>query len=481
MSDLATLVHQLLTSAPTSFKLHTPSGAFSASELAAASQRAQDQLRSFGIVHGDRVLVSVDNRVGDVVGLFAVMALGAIAVPIPADCPPMRAKTIAENCTARAEISADANGNVTRRADHRPATHAATPHVKVAQHGGGPCMLIYTSGSSGTPKGIVCGHVNVLSAARSIQQCLRYRPDDRIALLLPLSFDYGLYQLFLALLSGASLYIYPAGTAGPGMVERIQRDGITVVPSMPVLTATITTICRRRRITLCDVRLVTSTGSDFSETQVHQLQPHVPNALIRPMYGLTESKRATIQQLRPPHVHSSGQPIPGSVVVVHGPRGQLPAGEEGEVHVGGPNVMLGYWPLSDSELNSRFYTDELGGRWVVTGDRGWIDEQGSLHVGGRTDDLFKRSGMRTSVAEIEDSLLLVDGVDAACVVPPQPGRPFAAFYSGPVLPDQVREELAQLIEPPKIPEHLVSLAELPLNSNGKLDRKRLAEQVMEMV
>jgi len=333
-----------------------------------------------------------------------------------------------------------------------------------------PCLIIYTSGSSGTPKGVVCSHQSVLSATNAIQRCLGYRPGDRVALSVPLTFDYGLYQAFLCMVSGACLVMYPPRSVGPGFVDRLDRDGITVLPSLPPLTQSIVSMCRRRTRQLMGLRLLTSTGADFGAALVQAARDVMPHCRVVPMYGLTECKRAAIQMRIDGRSHSAGQPIPGCRIAIVENGERLPPGQQGEIWVTGANVMSGYWPLDDKALNSRFHVDVFGRRWVASGDRGWLDDDGDLHVVGRLDDVFKRDGYRTSVAEIESALLESADVERVCVVPPTQELPFTAFYEGDIAPQTLRAFLSERLENYRIPENILQVSSIPLNSNGKIDR-----------
>ena len=189
------------------------------------------------------------------------------------------------------------------------------------------------------------------------------------------------------------------------------------------------------------------------------------------MYGLTECKRATITRPGDNQNDGSGSALPGTTVRIVGTDGaELPAGADGAIHVGGPHVMAGYWPLDDTDLNARFYTDSTGTRWVSTGDIGHLDNTGCLHVTGRADDVFKANGYRTSVTEVEAALKRVNGVDQACVIPPSPSSPYCAAYTGSLDVNALWTELAAQLERAKHPTELIRLKQIPTNTNGKLDR-----------
>ncbi|MDJ0005840.1 AMP-binding protein [Rhodococcus fascians] len=471
------MLASLLAAAPPTFRIEDGTGSFEASTINDWARTAETHLRDSGIRPGDRVIATVGRTARDIASLIGAQNAGAIVAPVDENTPARRKSAIAENCNARFHLTWH-NGDAVADRINRAGTAADDSH---AAHLAGS-LMIYTSGSSGAPKGIVCPAPAVEFAIHSIQRCLQYDASDLIAQPLPLTFDYGLYQIWLAMVAGARVKLYPDGTAGPTFLTRLDRDRITVLPSMPVLTDSLIRVSERRGRTLSDLRLVTSTGGACSGRQVAGLRRLAPHAHVVPMYGLTECKRATISALGASGEGlGAGRALPDTDVRVRANREtDLPAGETGEIHVGGPHVMAGYWPLSDNELNQRFYTDEYGTRWVATGDSGHLDSTGVLHVEGRLDDVFKSNGYRTSATEVEDALQMTDGVDQACVVPPRSGTPYTAVYVGISSPEDVRRELHQVLESAKHPPYLIPLTDMPLNVNGKIDRPAVARLVAEM-
>ncbi|MEV0354997.1 AMP-binding protein [Nocardia sp. NPDC050697] len=454
----------LLHRAPASFGIRDEDGLWRAGDLDRWASEVESALRDAGLEPGDRVLAVVRRTARDVATLIGAQRAGAVVVPADSGIPVRRRAAIAADCGARFSITHDGNGIRTHP--------LAGPDGAHGEHAGG--LLIYTSGSSGTPKGILCPPAAVGFAVRAIAECLRYRPDDVIAQPLPLTFDYGLYQVWLAMLAGAVVRLYPEGAAGPALLGRLAADGVTVLPSMPVLSEALVRLADRRGRTLPGLRLITSTGGACAPAQVRGLRRLAPAARIVPMYGLTECKRAAITDPARADDSASGTALPGTEIRIVADGAALPAGAVGEIHVGGPHVMAGYWPVTDPVRNERFRTDADGVRWVATGDSGYLDAVGNLHVEGRLDDVFKANGYRTSAAEVEAALRAVDGVEEACVLPPRGDTPYAAAYRGAATADAVRAHLAELLEPAKHPATLTALAELPLNHNGKIDRRAVA-------
>ncbi|MEV6975740.1 AMP-binding protein [Kitasatospora sp. NPDC093806] len=463
-------------------------GVWSYAELARASRTVADWLRGpGGVGPGDRVVLRLGNRREFVALYYGVLRAGAVAVPLnpemkafvlrgvladaapavvvldPSEPEPVRAAVAA--CGARpaapAEVLAD-----------RPAMDAGPERIPVDAI----AQLIYTSGSTSAPKGVVCTHRQVVFAARAIARRLGYRPDDVVLAALPLSFDYGLYQLLLAALAGAELVL--ADAAAPVRVLSVLREArATVVPVVPSLAEM---LCRlaARGAPPEHVRLFTNTGAALAGPTMDALRSGFPGSAVVAMYGITECKRVTIAEPdadrdRPGSV---GRALDGTTVEVLDGRGRaLPPGEVGEIVVGGPHVMAGYW--NAPELTARRYRpDPRTGRIRLhTGDHGRLDAEGHLYFAGRLDDQFKRRGVRMGTPEIEAAALDVPGVRAAAALPPRNGLDLRLVVTGEegLTERRVIEGLEQRLEPAKVPASCRILARLPLTPNGKIDRKAL--------
>ncbi|MFD6108107.1 class I adenylate-forming enzyme family protein, partial [Nocardia salmonicida] len=382
----------LLRRAPATFGIRDEEGLWSAQDIDRWAGEVEAALTEAAVRPGDRVIAVVGRTARDVATLIGIQRSGAIVVPADHAMPIRRRQAIAHDCGARFEVSAP-DGDVEVTALREACRTESGEHSDIAGS-----LLIYTSGSSGTPKGILCPESSIEFAVHAISACLQYRPADVVAQPLPLTFDYGLYQVWLAMTAGATVRLYPEGAAGPSLIGRLGRDDVTVLPSMPVLSESLMRVADRRGRDLPGLRLVTSTGGACSPAQIAGLRRLAPHAHIVPMYGLTECKRATITSLDPNRVDdtSSGVALPGTDIRIRATDEDLPPGIVGEIHVGGPHVMAGYWPLTDPVRNERFYRDALGTAWVATGDSGFLDPAGNLHVEGRLDDVFKANGYRTS-------------------------------------------------------------------------------------
>jgi acyl-CoA synthetase (AMP-forming)/AMP-acid ligase II len=319
------------------------------------------------------------------------------------------------------------------------------------------------------PKAIHSRRCSMEFVGRAIQSVLKLRADDRIGCVLPLSFDYGLYQVFLTLLSGAELVLGDPGIAGPQIVRWLGDNGITVFPLSPGIAQPMARMARRSGLTLPELRLVTSTGSHFSSADIDALRGSFPQLRIAPMYGLTECKRVAI--LPPEDVDrkpgSVGLPLPGTRCWIRGDDGEaLAPNHRGELVVEGAHVMDGYWNAEALTAQRFELRDEL--RRLYSGDICSMDEEGYLYFHGRRDDTYKRGGFRANVFEIEHAARTLTGVDrAAAFILPGEQKVVLAVETGLLEVGGIRAALAQMLEPYKLPDEIVLLAQIPRNANGK--------------
>lgn len=338
-------------------------------------------------------------------------------------------------------------------------------------------LLLYTSGTSARPKGILCPHRTVTWVGRAISSMLNYRKEDVVYVRVPMSFDYGLYQLFLCALSGACLAL-PSGELTASELRHIRASGATVVPVVPSLAELLAKLARRDNVPT-SVRLFTNTGESLHSATAANLRTTFPKAALIFMYGMSECKRITIAEPDEDieHPGTVGRPLPGTQVsIVDENGGVLPAGAIGQLRVSGPHVMAGYHRMSTAAGGGRFIPSRDGvGTDLLTGDYGWLDEQGRFYFQGRRDDIFKRNGLRMSVAEIEEAVAGIPGVQGAASRCPGADGVLTVWVVTHLDERDLREQVAKRLGSQRTPDRFAFLTQLPLTSNGKIDRGSLQE------
>ncbi|MFE1595657.1 class I adenylate-forming enzyme family protein [Nocardia sp. NPDC058705] len=428
-------------------------------QLLRAAVSAAGKLAESGVRQGDRVVVRAATAPETIAVLFGVWYLGATAVPLHPATTDRRLETVVGDCTAALVVDNDSSLGDTE-----------TPAPPVTGHGPADLVcLLYTSGSTAAPKGVRCPAAAVDAAMTGIAERLGYRADDRVALLLPLSFDYGLYQVLLTFAARGELVLADGSSPG-AMLRAIYSHEVTVLPLVPAVATMLSALMARRGPAL-SVRSVTSTGADLAEHRISELRTVFPRAAMIAMYGITECKRVSIAEpdaglTRPGTV---GRPLAGTTVEIVDEAGApVPVGTVGQIVAYGPHVMDGYWGPPQLSVDV-FGTAEDGRRFLRTGDYGRVDADGYLYIEGRRDDIFKVKGVRTSTAEIAAAAEQVPGVGQAVTVPPTPDSPYLVVITGTAQPAVVLAGLALHLEPQKIPDDCVVVSALPLTSNGKID------------
>ena len=348
--------------------------------------------------------------------------------------------------------------------------------------------LIYTSGSTGFPKGVMMTHQSMVFASWSLIEYLRLSEEDRIILLLPLAFDYGLYQLLMSITIGGSLIVEQSFTFQASVYKQMEMFKPTVFPGVPTIYAMMIATNKKTGLSFDFVNKITNTAAALPSEFIPDLKKIFPGALIFKMYGLTECKR--VCYLEPELIDiktgSVGKAIPGTEVFLLSPDGKpVPPGERGILHIRGPHIMLGYWnkeELSREMLRQGFLPGE---RILCSNDWFKMDEEGFLYFMGRNDDIIKTRGEKVSPAEIENVLYKIAGIKEAAVIgiPDEiMGEAIIAFVT---THDQSKRDEKEILkecmarlELFMVPQRIVFLDEMPKSSNSKIDKNDLKKMYL---
>jgi acyl-coenzyme A synthetase/AMP-(fatty) acid ligase len=433
------------------------------------------RLTKQGVRTGDRVLIAHADPVAAVVALFGALRCGAVCTVADPAAPPFVAGNVLSDL-APFTVLADPGSAYTARTGTPDRARTIPSPAEAA-------LIIYTSGSTGRPKGIVASHGNVSFSAAAIQQRLALRSADRVACLLPLTFDYGLYQVFLALLSGCAVVFGSPGDLGGSLLSFLTREEITVVASVPTLSRMLLSLAARRGATRPPLRMLTNTGEAMSDALRQDIQAAFPGIEVYPMFGLTECKRVSI--LLPSEIDarpgSVGTPLTGTMCRILDEHGNSVAPNQiGQLAVTGPHVTLGYF--NDPQLSGRTFRDSgTGTRTLLTGDKGWIDEQGYLFFAGRDDAVFKRKGYRVSITEIAFAAEQIEGVASAVCLPPASNRrnEIILVVTGSVALDSIHTGLAERLYPYQMPDRVEIVDSIPLTAHGKADTRTLVAKLAD--
>ncbi|HEY4078776.1 MAG TPA: acyl-CoA ligase (AMP-forming), exosortase A system-associated [Rhizomicrobium sp.] len=519
MSDI--LLQELLsisaTARPEHAALRYQGQSRSYAEVAAEAAVVRAGLIRLGIAVQDRVAIFLDKQFETVSAIFGIASAGAVFVPINPALKAPQIVYILKDCNVRVLITTASRfaGLESVLPDCRdlfhvvivdescPATSVscttwsaftkdAAGDIRPTVSGTDIAAILYTSGSTGSPKGVVVTHRNLVAGAHSVAQYLGYEPADRILNLPPYSFDFGLNQLFSAFQAGVTAvlhnYIAPHDT-----MQTLIREGVTGVSGVPTVMIQLAAQDWPTEATR-NVRYFSTTGGRMPESAVRMLQEKLPRSKIFLMYGLTESFRSTF--LPPDEINrrpnSIGKAIPNAEVLVVRPDGTPCAPHEpGELVHKGVLVSLGYWndPVRTAE---RFRpapgepSDEPHPEIAVwSGDTVTRDEDGFIYFVGRRDEMIKSSGYRISPTEVEETVFssgLVSLAAAVGVEDAQLGQAIVLFVvpknGKSVDDDAILRHCHTQMPAYMVPKHVVVRESLPVNANGKVDRKALAAQSM---
>lgn len=473
---------------------------FTYGEAAEAVRALAGFLSEKGVKRGDRVAIHFQNRSEIAIALFATSLLGAAYVVLNAKLKPKGLRKILDqaepvavladestlaNLEAIDDISTkvifgdtpDASWTSWEEALKSPPFSRDWPGYDVDA-----ACLVFTSGSTGTPRGVTLSHDNICFVVGAIQDRLQYRAEDTVGVFLPLAFDYGLYQIFLAAAAGAKLYIGDPDQVGPRLPKVMSEAGISVLPGVPSVYAALIALGRRRSLDLPKLRAITNTGERLPLSYIEEMQNMFSGLEVFVMYGLTECKRVSImtpEELKT-HPDSVGRALAGTEVYAVSETGErLAPGEVGELVVRGRHVAHGYWRApEETEKRFRKRAPENAVE-LFTGDSGSVDADGFLYFSARSDDLLKHRGNRMSPVEIENEACTIDGVVEASLLKREKDDTLHLFVttSSELESDHILRKLSETLEPAKVPEFVIPLTEMPKSMNGKIDRKELAARL----
>ncbi len=488
-------------------------------EIEEQANRLAHALIAEGVGRWDRVAVYLENSAEAVIAVFATLKANGIFLVINPTTKADKLAYILDNCRAkvlvteaskRSEAQAALGGApkleaVVASGSYPAPGENARPRLRaLAECLGGyspetppkhsisldPAALIYTSGSTGRPKGVVLTHLNICSAAESITSYLENTADDVILNVLPLSFDYGLYQVLMAFKMGARLVLERSFAYPYSVIETAIREGVTGLPIVPTM-ASILLQMDLTHLRFPALRYITNTAAALPTSHIKKLREAFPQAKLFSMYGLTECKRVSYlppEQLdiRPTSV---GKAIPNSEVYLVDESGRrVGPGVPGELVVRGANVMQGYWELPEETANVLKPGPFPGERVLYSGDIFTMDQEGYLYFVARKDDIIKTRGEKVSPKEVEDVLYGIEGIiDAAVVGVPDPvlGQAIKAIVTvrqGCALsPKDILRHCAQRLEDFMVPKAVEIRDALPRTTTGKISRRLLGAAAGEGV
>lgn len=504
-ASIYALWHRWVESQPDHHALVDGDGRWTYAQADAQVQAIARGLASQSIVQGNRVALLMDNHALYVFCVLALQRLGAIAVPIGTREQQAGVTYMLNQCEAKGIIFDAALGNRLPEAHQAPALALRIVNGGVQQgllrledllHLGADCahtppatvseedtaILLYTSGTTGLPKGAMLTHVNVAHSVRHLEASLQLTNQDRAALTVPISHVTGLVTVLLTTLSvGATCVIAPTFRAD-AFLAFMEKEAITYTVLVPAMYSLCLLSPELRTRDLRHWRIGAYGGAPMAVQVIEDMAHALPHLGLVNAYGATEATGPT--SLSPiasdmAHASSIGAALPCVQVRIMDEDGvEVPCGVDGELWISGPATIPGYW--NNPEATREAFT---AGYWR-SGDVGHIDADGFLYLVDRKKDMLSRGGFKIYSLEVENRLMAYPGVVEAAII----GKPctvlgervHAFIYAPDLSPDTdaLRQHCAKTLTDYKVPESITwSGQPLPRNANGKILKRTLREHL----
>ncbi|MEV8092450.1 amino acid adenylation domain-containing protein [Streptomyces nigra] len=468
-----------------------------------------EALAAGGVEIGDRVVVASHTSASAIAVMLACSRVGAVFVPVDPDIPALRLAAIIEATGPTALLrpadassktghdeaptgTFDADGGITLTASRKP----RTPHRRTTV-GGDPAYMVFTSGTTGRPKGVVMSHHAALAFYRGTQRFGAVTPDDRVASTSPLAFDVALFDICVTLGTGATLIAVPrAHLSFPRrLLGHLNQTRATVVHGVPSLWRPLLRHEPDGVAALGDhLRGILFAGENFPLAELRHLRKLLPQLQVINAFGATETVACSFAEVPNPlpedaEALSIGHGYPGAEILLLDEAGRPvdEPGAAGEMYIRCPSLFSGYW--DDPEATRRVLVPDplepRSGQLVYrSGDLAYRDASGELYFCGRADSMVKIRGNRIELGEIERWLTEHPGVSSTLVLAldgPDGEAALTAFVVAPggtVTPGELAERCRWSMPAYMTPKRFLFLDALPLNANGKVDRTALTALAM---
>lgn len=445
--------------------------------------KVSQYLIDFNFMKGDRLVLLGENSIEFLVTIFAINNIGGIFVILDSKSTASKLKYIFDDISAHIilvddDILMEKNfliessfNNIIKTSNLFSDTLKYKKYfiLKYNQDQNDIASVIYTSGSTGFPKGVVSLNKNIKFSVNEINNILNYDYNDIILNGLNISFDYGLYQIFLSFNVGATIILERNFDKLFDFPSLLYKYRVTIFPVVPTIINTLLLSKLLERIDLPYLKSITSTGDFFHISTIKKLKDIFPNIDIFPMYGITECKRVSIMPrgMLDSKLGSVGKPLENIEVYLD---------DNGQLIVSGDNVMSGYWNETKKDIKGDTYFDFVNGKRVLyTGDYFRKDNDDFLYFLGRKDDIVKINSKRINLKEIENFLIdKLESVKEIAVKYTCENLFIFIFSEKELLKDLIviliKQEFFINIKKRNI---FFQKTYLPKNSNGKIDKNKL--------
>jgi amino acid adenylation domain-containing protein len=529
---MAFLLHELLSESaarhPDNEAIHFKGQRITYAELEKETNKLAHQLLAVGITKGARVGIHMNRSISSIVAACGVLKAGGAYVPIDPMSPSERINYLINQCEIKTLLTLHerlknlrqglsensplktiivmdgletspqpvASARIIDWRDIRDDLEEGAPGVNILDSD--LAYILFTSGSTGSPKGVMITHLNSLTFVNSAYEFFKIKKEDKLSNVCPLHFDMCVFDIFVALRAGACIVIVPETTSifPLKLAETIAKNKISIWNSVPSALSLLANFTNLDNYDFSSLRLILFAGEIFPLKYLRRLQQSIPRARFCNMYGQTEANSSTYfwADHLPPEASGIlpiGRSLPNFEVFALDDEGKQinKPGQEGELYVRASSVALGYW--ADHEKTEQSFVrnplrPELNERVYKTGDLVRLDDSRNYVFLGRKDHMIKSRGYRIEIGEIESVLCNHPEVKNAVVIP-IPDDLIGNRISVIVVPStpnritksDILKHCSARLPKYMVPEIVEFCDSLPATSSGKVDRKKLSGLVMK--
>ena len=436
---------------------------------------------NYNIQKGDRVILSAAGNIEFAYVYFGVHIAGGICVPIDPDTNQTRFDCIVKSTSPICMIGTLHNVKM----DTIPFEDVINCNDKVefvSPNKDQIADILFTTGTTGAPKGVALSYLNHAAAARNINEFIGNTSDDVELLALPVSHSFGLGRLRCSLSIGATVVMLGSFANVKKFFGEIKRCNVTIFGMVPASWGFIKKMSGKYIGKFANQLKYIEIGSSFMPIEDKQLLMELlPNTRICMHYGSTEASRSAFMEFHSykDNLLTAGHASPHTDIKLFSTDGKvLPLGEEGEVCVKGEHVTCSYWNETPERFASDFFDD-----YFRTGDCATMDSEGNIYLKSRIKEMINVGGKKVSPMEVEDILNKIPGIkESACIGIPDPGIVLGEVVKAFIVADEsltdneIMEQLKSQLEVYKLPIEIERIAEIPKTSSGKIQRLKLKKK-----
>lgn len=427
-----------------------------------------------GLQKGDRVVVSASKDIDFIYAYFGVHLAGMVCVPIDSETNSLRLKRIVDSAAPALIV-----GELRNKGAYKVIPFAEIRRERkcdiVFPQEGDIADLLFTTGTTGLPKGVMLSYLNQRATADNINAFIGNTPEDVELLALPVSHSFGLGRLRCVLAKGATLVLLGSFAGVKKFFGEMERCKVTGFGMVPAGWAYIVKMSGNRIARYAAQLRYVEIGSAFMPgAEKERLMELLPNTKICMHYGLTEASRSAFISFHDDreHLDSVGRPLPNTQISVFDEGGHLLLpGREGELCVKGNHVCSGYWGLPKSVFEGNFYDG-----YFKTGDWGYMDSSGYIYLKSRKKEMINVGGKKVSPVEVEEALNAIPGItESACIGVHDDvmGEVVKAFIAGSLTSaddERIKKMMMSQVENYKVPVYLEHIENIPKTTSGKIQR-----------